>query len=368
MPLRYHPTLPVRSSDSDAAQLRWVLQFMGMAAVYAVLLTLQVLLLIWLFALPLVTSSTAYHPTIQPTFRQDSVSSYNVTDAGTTEFSAFSYMDTFPLLNTTRTSSPTLLHANTSMTTSSSFAFDCGYTVYANVTQLSVQWIGNAYQWSPTAGDQLTLTAPHCSALNTFRVALILFAAVAGASCILMLLFPIVSLLLRRSPQSFGQAGNNPRGISLSVQARAVWQQRLLTLLLLAVAALVVTGLVMVITLFAWIGRVDLPGAEAGGYAIAAMVMYAVVAVGSMAAAVWEYLVSRKDLKEMHAEDGSVDTSPFPLRLAALLLRLPAAEAGRWVRGVKRMSGEEALASMRRGSHPSGRQLPQRWRPSCWGL
>ena len=290
------------------------MKWMGMAALYTSLITLQFFLVFEAFLSTLVTSSTTYRPSVEPTFRQDSVSSYNVTDTGSTEFTAFSYTDTFPLLNTTRTSSPTLLVSDTSMTTSSSFSFDCRYSVYANVSQLSYTWVHKAYQWSPSAGDQLTFSAPACSALNTFRVALILFTAVVSLSVVLMMAFPIVSLILRRLPV---QAADSGHARSITPQRRELWLQRLLTLLLLAVVAFAVTGLVMVVSLFVWIGRVDLPGVEATGDAVAMAVIYAVVAVGSAGVVVREYLLTRKDLRDMQMNDSSVDTSPF--RFGSLL-------------------------------------------------
>ena len=106
------------------------------------LVATQLLLIVWGYSVPLLTSSTAYHPSIGPIVHGDSESTYVVAGAGTTQLLAFQYIDRFPVLNTTRTSSPNgslVSSRDGSICTATSLSFACSYTVYANVTVLSRQ-------------------------------------------------------------------------------------------------------------------------------------------------------------------------------------------------------------------------------------
>ena len=315
-------------------------------------LTLQVLLVVWGFATPLLYSSTAYTPSIAPISFRDHVSSYTVLGNGTTKVSAFQYQDTFPVLNATSTTglNSTTRYSNDSISSSVAFDFSCSYTVYTNVSELTRAWISAAYRWQPSSGAQDTLSTSACGPLNAYRVALILLTAVlamcwGSTTAFLVLSFlvemktleanagPPAQAFLLSGSTSLAYTGQDQLVVHQPAQAagarpssqlcgdtgwkQGLWLTRLYTLEALSGACFAGIGLLTVAALWLWVGAVELPDAVASGYTVAVTVVYVVVAVGNTALLVWDFWRCRGGLRALKVADDGVDLAPF--RLSSLL-------------------------------------------------
>ena len=95
---------------------------------------------------------------------------------GRATFQPFGYNDEFPLRNYSTLDEGATRDTNTSITTHSAFAISCRYSVFTTLipTRHSAR---RGYDFYDRIGDEATLTAPDCAALNTFRVAVVLFNA-----------------------------------------------------------------------------------------------------------------------------------------------------------------------------------------------
>ena len=163
---------PAPNAEASAAVVVLMRAFLVFVTVFSTIFTLFVMLIMWAFIQPLLQADAAYSPKVGPIAGNSTYSTYEVMDVGTATFSAFAYQDDHDLRNATTSLGRTAV-TDDSYTSTSDFGLSCQYTVYTSVTSFSRQWIAGQWLFVPGSGEQATLTAPACSALNLFRAVLI---------------------------------------------------------------------------------------------------------------------------------------------------------------------------------------------------
>ena len=302
-----------------------------LAVLYVSVALLQIVLVITAFITPVITSTAAYQPHIRPVSNSLQISLFNATHTGTMAVSAFSYTETFPLLNITRVYwSESLLETEVVMSNQVGLGFDCAYTVYADVAELSVSWVRGSERLTPKGGDRLTLTTPSCEALNTFRCSLISLTLVTVLSFGILIVQPCVManvymFRIRRHgappgaifpPQPISlrnpQEGVIARSL-MSPPGRNMWLPRCFTLMVVSVTAFACVGGMLMLALLAAVSGWGLPGVQLGWGVVAIAVMCVVVLAVSVGLTVWEYRIMRQALKA-NAPDGVIgDVGLFKL-------------------------------------------------------
>ena len=267
---------------------------------------------------------------------------------GTTQLYALSHSDRLPVLtrvtNRTSNGSSVVSYSNDTLVLSSAFSFACSYTVYANVTALTCQWYGTHWELQPSAGDQLTLSTSHCGTFNAFRVALIVWPVAIALSTLVPYALFLYFIMRKPQPQRSQPSAAAPQGKPLSVASptvpaaaaavepapsptredpvcRALRLSRSFTVQVIGAVAYAVVGLVVFGALWAWVGAVDLPGAEADQFNGAWVAAYGAVVLISVVHTTWDYWRGSSELRRLKAEDGRVDASLF--RISALLCGCP---------------------------------------------
>ena len=123
-----------------------------------------------------VTVDTVYALTFSHPSASPSIFTVPPPGTGRATFQPFGYNDQFPMRNYSTLDDGATRDTDTSITTHSTFAISCRYSVFTHLIPTRHNaW--REYDFYDRIGDESTLTAPHCAALNTFRVAVVLFNA-----------------------------------------------------------------------------------------------------------------------------------------------------------------------------------------------
>ena len=229
---------------------------------------LQGLLVAYGLGIALVYSDTFVPLTVQPTTGPSGVSTYTAAGNGTSSFSAFRYVEMQPFTNTTSAGEGTnATVASTALYQQQDFGFSCHYTVYSRIDSMRTEWSSDldgswAYRWSGVSGASETLTIPACGLLTAYSVALILLCL--GA------VWEMLPSICVRICLGLGE--------DLELHEKSArWLSILYTLAVVFNVLAVVCCLIVVATLWMWIGATQLPNQSTQGNTIAITVMAAVI-------------------------------------------------------------------------------------------